>query len=64
MSFFVCFLYTFKASEKIVSKFVEEMEVDETFDIGQSKRRSCSGCLGKNKEDAISVRDKVCEEAA
>jgi hypothetical protein len=28
MSFFVCFLYAFKAAVKIVSKFVEEVEVD------------------------------------
>ena len=37
MSFFVCFLYAFKAAENIFSKFVEEVEVDGTFDIGQSK---------------------------
>jgi hypothetical protein len=30
MSFFVCFLYTFKAAENIVSKFVEEAEVGGT----------------------------------
>ena len=33
ISFFVCFLYAFKAAEKIVSKFVEEVEVDGTWDI-------------------------------
>ena len=27
-SFFVCFLYAFRASEKIVSKLVGDMEVD------------------------------------
>jgi hypothetical protein len=30
MSFFVCFLYAFKASEKIASKFVEDLEVEGT----------------------------------
>jgi hypothetical protein len=33
ISFFVCFLYAFKASVKIVSKFVEGVEVDGTWDI-------------------------------
>ena len=33
MSFFVWFLYAFRAAEKIVSKFVEEVEVDGTWDI-------------------------------
>ena len=33
MSFFVCFLYSFKAAVKIVSKFWEEVEVDGTWDI-------------------------------
>jgi hypothetical protein len=33
MSFFVCFLYAFKAAVKIVSKFGEEVEVDGTWDI-------------------------------
>jgi hypothetical protein len=33
MSFFVCFLYVFKAAEKIVSKFVEDVEVEGTWDI-------------------------------
>jgi hypothetical protein len=33
MSFFVCFLYAFKAAEKILSKSVEYVEVDETWDI-------------------------------
>ena len=33
MSFFVCFLYAFKAAENIVSKFVEDVEVDGTWDI-------------------------------
>lgn len=33
MSFFVCLLYVFKAAEKIVSKFVEDVEVDGTWDI-------------------------------
>jgi hypothetical protein len=33
MSFFVCCLYAFKADVKIVSKFVEEVEVDGTWDI-------------------------------
>ena len=33
MSFFVWFLYAFRAAEKIVSKIVEEVEVDETWDI-------------------------------
>ena len=30
MSFFVCFLYAFKAEEKIVSKFVGGVEVEGT----------------------------------
>jgi hypothetical protein len=30
MSFFVCFLYAFKASEKIASKFVEDVDVEGT----------------------------------
>ena len=30
ISFFVCFLYAFKAAEKIVSKLVEDVEVDGT----------------------------------
>ena len=30
MSFFVCFLYAFKAAVKMASKPVEEVEVDET----------------------------------
>lgn len=29
MSFFVCFLYSLKAAVKIVSKFGEEVEVDD-----------------------------------
>ena len=33
MSFFVCFLYSFKATVNIASKFVEEAEVDGTWDI-------------------------------
>jgi hypothetical protein len=33
ISFFVCFLYAFNAAEKIVSKLVEEVEVDGTWDI-------------------------------
>ena len=33
MSFFVWFLYAFRAVEKIVSKFVEEVEVDGTWNI-------------------------------
>ena len=33
MSFFVCFLYVSKADANIVSKFGEEAEVDETWDI-------------------------------
>ena len=33
ISFFVCFLYAFKAAENIVSKFVEDVEVDGTWDI-------------------------------
>jgi hypothetical protein len=33
MSFFVCFLYAFKAAENIVSKFGEEVEVDRSWDI-------------------------------
>ena len=33
MSFFVCFLYSFKAAAKMVSKFVEEVDVDGTWDI-------------------------------
>ena len=37
MSFFVCFLYDFKAVEKIDSKFVGDVEVDGTWDIVQSK---------------------------
>ena len=35
MSFFVCFLYVFKASEKTDSKFKEDVEVDGTWDIVQ-----------------------------
>ena len=30
ISFFVCFLYPFRASEKISSKFGEDVEVDGT----------------------------------
>ena len=30
MSFFVCFLYAFRASENISSKFEEDVEVDGT----------------------------------
>ena len=30
MSFFVCFLYAFRALEKISSKFEEDVEVDGT----------------------------------
>ena len=30
MSFFVCFLYAFRASEKISSKFEEDVEADGT----------------------------------
>lgn len=33
MSFFVCFLYSFKAAVKIVSKSGEDVEVDGTWDI-------------------------------
>jgi hypothetical protein len=33
MSFFVCFLYSFKAAVKIVSKFVDDVAVDGTLDI-------------------------------
>jgi hypothetical protein len=32
MSFFVCFLYAFKAAKNIVSKFGEEVEVDQSWD--------------------------------
>ncbi len=35
MSCFVCFLYSFKAVLKIVSKFAEEVAVDETWDMVQ-----------------------------
>lgn len=34
MSFFVCFWYASKAAAKIVSKFLEEVAVDGTRDIG------------------------------
>lgn len=34
MSFFVCFLYVSKAAVNILSKFLEEVAVDETWDIG------------------------------
>ena len=33
ISRFVCFLYSFRAAAKIVSKLVEEEEVDGTWDI-------------------------------
>ena len=33
ISFFVCFLYAFKAAANIVSKFVEEVEADGTGDM-------------------------------
>ena len=33
ISFFVCFLYAFNASANIVSKCVEEVEVDGTWDM-------------------------------
>ena len=33
ISFFVCLLYAFKAAANIVSKFVEEVEVDGTRDM-------------------------------
>ena len=36
ISFLVCLLYAFKAAESIVSKFVEEVEVNGTWDIVQS----------------------------
>ena len=48
MSFFVCFLYAFKAAEMIVSKFVEDVEVDGTWDMVESKE--LVGCLGENKK--------------
>ena len=35
MSFFVCFLYVFKAAEKTDSKFNENVDVDGTWDIVQ-----------------------------
>ena len=38
MFFFVCFLYSFKAAAKMVSKFGEEVDVDGTWDIMQLKR--------------------------
>ena len=40
ISRFVCFLYSFKAAAKIVSKLVEEAEVDGTLDIVLAKE-SC-----------------------
>ena len=33
ISFFVCFLYVVKASVNIVSKFVQEVEADGTWDM-------------------------------
>jgi hypothetical protein len=33
MSFFVFFLYAFKESEKIASKFMEDVDVEGTWDI-------------------------------
>ena len=33
ISFFVCFLYAFKAAANIVSKFVEEVEADGTWNM-------------------------------
>jgi hypothetical protein len=50
MSFFVCLLYTFKAAAKMVSKFVEEVEEDGTWDIAKSKERV--GCLREIKKVA------------
>ncbi len=56
MSCLVCFLYAVKADLKIVSKFVEEVAVDETWDIVEvcfgndesvpgGKQRHFDGCL-------------------
>ena len=44
MSRFVCFLYSFKEAVKIVSKFVEEMEVNGIWDMMLAE-----GCLEDNK---------------
>ena len=46
MSRFVCFLYSFKASAKIVSKLVVEAEVDWTWDIVLFER-TWSGAWGE-----------------
>ena len=35
ISFFVCFLYSFKEAVKMASKFGEEVEADEIWDIVQ-----------------------------
>ena len=51
-SFFVCFLYAFKAPEKSVSKFVGDVEVDETWDIVLVCGRRRVGCSGKNQKVA------------
>ena len=48
MSFFVCLLYVFKAAAKMVSKLVDEVEEDGTWDIVKSKERV--GCLRENKK--------------
>ena len=43
MSFFVRFLYAFRAAEKIVSKFVEEGEVEDMSLVSDGLRFSSSG---------------------
>ena len=50
MSFFVCFLYVFKAAENIVSKFVEDVEVEGIWDIVWLTE--LVGCLRQNKRVA------------
>ena len=45
ISFFVCFLYVVKASANIVSKFVEEVEADGTWDMVV-----LVGCLESNTQ--------------
>ena len=55
MSFFVFFLYASKAAEKIVSKFVEYVEVDRAWDIVY--RKELVGFVGEKKKVAGNGRN-------
>ena len=53
MSFFVWFLYAFRAAEKIVSKFMEEIEVEDIKLVADVLGFSSSRDKIRAQEDAL-----------